>query len=77
MYKDTSNVAILVKQEEGVSNLASRHYWMVSYNDNILSNVDVGVDDSRVDDGPFADENVITDLQREKCNTEKKTIFEN
>ena len=44
---------------------------MVSYYNDILSNVDVGVDDSRVDDGPFADENVITDLQWEKCNTEK------
>ena len=42
-----------------------------TYNDDILSDVDVGVDDGGVDDGVLADEDVVADLKRKEGNPRK------
>ena len=42
---------------------------MSSYNDAVLSYVDVGTDDCRVDDGIFSNENVIADVKGKECDS--------
>ena len=42
---------------------------MPTYNDNVLPDVDVRVDDGRVDDGALPDKNVIPNLEREECDS--------
>ena len=42
-----------------------------TYNDDILSDVDVGVDDGGVDDGVLADEDVVADLKRKEGDPRK------
>ena len=43
-----------------------------TYDDNVFADVNVGIDDSRVDNGALADENVVADLEGEKGHSEVK-----
>ena len=45
---------------------------MFSYNDDIFADVNVWIDDGGVDNGAFADEDVVTDLKGKERNTETK-----
>jgi len=42
-----------------------------THDDDILPDIDVGVDDGGVDDGPFANVDVVADLKRKEGNTER------
>ena len=42
-----------------------------THDDDILPDIDVGVNNGGVDDGPFANVDVVADLKRKEGNTER------